>query len=110
VPTSINLLYKHIAQEDFSLVATFCWNFKTVMQFLLGKNLIQARTIFFPFFPICPSFFVKPGTKAPVSRLHFILLHRNQKYEHFYRDSIHRSYYLFLNPGQREEKREKMEG
>ena len=48
------------------------------MQFLLRKNLIQARTIFLPFFSICPSFFVKPGTKAPVSRLHFILLHRDQ--------------------------------
>lgn len=53
------------------------------MQFLLGKNRIQARAVFLSFFSTCRSFFVKPGTKAPVPRLHFILLHRDQKYDHF---------------------------
>lgn len=80
------------------------------MQFLLGKNRIQERTVFLPFFSVCRSFFVKPGTKAPVSRLHFILLHRGQKYDHFYRDSIHRSYYSFFNPGQQEEKKRREGG
>lgn len=40
----------------------------------LRQESYSERTVFLPFFSVCRSFFVKPGTKAPVSRLHFIFV------------------------------------
>lgn len=63
VSTFINVFYQLIAQEDFSLVVTFPWNFKDLC-ISLGRESNSDNDYFF--------FFVKPGTTAPISRIHFI--------------------------------------